>query len=228
MSPSPPPSVALAPQPATSSAILRPPASAVERRPLARIVMCSSPNPAASSPHGGARREVPPGPCHVAADHNVALRNSSEQFRNRYEASGVGHPSGGPAGHGRVTVRDTRGVGPGPPLVPGDRACQSGRAPAPAQKGSHVRHHLRPGHARLPRRDPPVGRRARPDDRRRRVPGPRRPVGLRQVDRPAHARRPGGGHRRVASASATGTSPTCRRRTATSRWCSRTTRCTRT
>ena len=72
------------------------------------------------------------------------------------------------------------------------------------------------------------GGRARPAHRGRRVHGPRRPVGLRQDDRAAHARRPRGGRRRRRSSSATATSPTCRRRSATSRWSSRTTRSTRT
>ena len=72
------------------------------------------------------------------------------------------------------------------------------------------------------------GRRARPPDRRRRVDGARRPVGLGQVDGAAHARRARGGRRRRRSGSAAATSPTRGRRTATSRWSSRTTRSTRT
>ena len=75
----------------------------------------------------------------------------------------------------------------------------------------------------------PAGRRRpRPRHRRRRVPRPGRPVRLRQVHLAADARRPRGRRRRARSSSATATSPTCRRRTATSRWCSRTTRSTRT
>ena len=62
----------------------------------------------------------------------------------------------------------------------------------------------------------------------RRVPRARRPVGVRQDDRAAHGRRPRGDHGRDDLGSATGSSTTCRRRIATSRWCSRTTRSTRT
>ena len=51
---------------------------------------------------------------------------------------------------------------------------------------------------------------ARPRHRGRRVPRPRRPLGLRQVHLAAHARRPGGGQPAARSASATATSPTCR------------------
>ena len=52
-------------------------------------------------------------------------------------------------------------------------------------------------------------RQAQPRDRRRRVPGPRRPVRLRQVHLAAHARRPRRGQRGPRSSSATATSPTC-------------------
>ena len=68
----------------------------------------------------------------------------------------------------------------------------------------------------------------RPGHRRGRVHGPRRPVRLRQVDAAAHDRRARGGQRRARSRSAAATSPTPRRARATSRWCSRTTRSTRT
>ena len=54
------------------------------------------------------------------------------------------------------------------------------------------------------------------------------PVGLRQVLDPAHAGRAWSISRPATSASARSGSTTCRRRTATSRWCSRTTRSTRT
>ena len=64
--------------------------------------------------------------------------------------------------------------------------------------------------------------------RRGRVLRPRRPVRLRQVDAAADDRRPRGRHGRRRSRSAASTSPRCRRRSATSRWSSRTTRSTRT
>ena len=67
-----------------------------------------------------------------------------------------------------------------------------------------------------------------PRDRRRRVHGPRRPVGLRQDDQPADDRRPRGDHRGRRSGSATGSSTTSPPRIATSRWSSRATRSTRT
>ena len=65
-------------------------------------------------------------------------------------------------------------------------------------------------------------------DRRRRVHGPRRPLGLRQDDAAADDRGAGGDQRRRRSRSATAWSTTSRPRTATSRWCSRTTRSIRT
>ena len=76
------------------------------------------------------------------------------------------------------------------------------------------------------RRDRRIG--PQPRDRRRRVHGARRPVGLRQDDQPADDRRARGDHARARSASATGSSTTSPPRTATSRWCSRATRSTRT
>ena len=82
--------------------------------------------------------------------------------------------------------------------------------------------------AHLPGRRRARARRARPGDRRRRADGARRPVGLRQDDGAADARRARGGRRRARSTSTAATSPTTRRRTATWRWCSRTTRSTRT
>ena len=69
---------------------------------------------------------------------------------------------------------------------------------------------------------------ARPRHRRRGVHGARRPVGLRQDHGAADGRRAGGDLEGRRSRSATGSSTTCRPRSATSRWCSRTTRSTRT
>ena len=66
------------------------------------------------------------------------------------------------------------------------------------------------------------------DDRRRRVHGARRAVGLRQDDGAAHARRARGDLARARARSASASSTTCRRATATSRWCSRATRSIRT
>ena len=54
-----------------------------------------------------------------------------------------------------------------------------------------------------------------------------RPVGLRQVDDAAADRRARDRRRRARSASAAATSRGCRRRSATSRWCSRAMRCSR-
>ena len=68
----------------------------------------------------------------------------------------------------------------------------------------------------------------RPRHRRQGVRRPRRTVGLRQDDRAADDRRARVDHRRARCASVTASSTTCRRRSATSRWCSRTTRCIRT
>ena len=79
----------------------------------------------------------------------------------------------------------------------------------------------------VPRRDVRA-RRPVAGDRRRRVPDPGRPVRLREDHRAAADRRPGEADRRARSRSATATSTTSRRGTGTSRWCSRTTRCTRT
>ena len=70
--------------------------------------------------------------------------------------------------------------------------------------------------------------RAEPRDRRRRVHGARRAVGLRQDDRAADGRRARGDLARACCGSATASSTTCRRATATSRWSSRATRSTRT
>ena len=66
------------------------------------------------------------------------------------------------------------------------------------------------------------------DDHRRGVHGLRRPVGLRQDDRAADGRRARGDLARACSRSASASSTTCPRATATSRWCSRATRSTRT
>ncbi len=79
----------------------------------------------------------------------------------------------------------------------------------------------------LPRRDE-GRRRAGPGDRRRRVHDPRRALRLRQVDRAAHGRGPRGRVGRRRSRSARGWSTTSRPRTATSRWSSSPTPCTRT
>ena len=75
----------------------------------------------------------------------------------------------------------------------------------------------------------PAGRRPRrPRDPRRRVHGARRAVRLRQVDAAADARGDRRGHRGQRSTSATATSRGWTRASATSRWSSRATRCTRT
>ena len=84
----------------------------------------------------------------------------------------------------------------------------------------------RPRHEVVRRRH--RGRRRLAGDRRRRVPRPRRPLRLRQVDAAAHDRGPRGGDGRARSRSASATSPTWRRGAATSRWSSRPTRSTRT
>ena len=63
--------------------------------------------------------------------------------------------------------------------------------------------------------------------RRRRADGARRPVGLGQDDRAADAGRARGGRRRAGRDRRSAWSTTCRRASATWRWCSRTTRCTR-
>ena len=79
----------------------------------------------------------------------------------------------------------------------------------------------------LRRRNP---RRQRPEPRgaRRRVPRPRRPVGLRQDDGAADGRRARGDHRRRRFDRRPRRQRPRRRRSATSRWSSRTTRSTRT
>ena len=66
------------------------------------------------------------------------------------------------------------------------------------------------------------------DDRGRRVHGARRAVGLRQDDRAAHGRGARGDLRAARCGSASASSTTCPRATATSRWSSRATRSTRT
>ena len=63
------------------------------------------------------------------------------------------------------------------------------------ERTPHGRDHLRPRDRAVPRGRTALGQRARPRHRRRRVPGPGRPVRLRQVHRAAHARRPGGRRR---------------------------------
>ncbi|VXB77995.1 hypothetical protein FRIGORI9N_420083 [Frigoribacterium sp. 9N] len=61
----------------------------------------------------------------------------------------------------------------------------------PAGEGEdHGVSHVQQGNSSLPRQHPRRGRRHRPRGRRRRVPRPRRPLRLRQVDHPAHARGP--------------------------------------
>ena len=72
------------------------------------------------------------------------------------------------------------------------------------------------------------GRRHQPRRRRRRVHDPRRPVGLREDDGAADGRRARGDHVRGDPSSAAGSSTSSSRRSATSRWSSRTTRSTRT
>ena len=74
---------------------------------------------------------------------------------------------------------------------------------------------------------PPAVDAPRPGHQGRRVHGPGRPVRIGQVHRAAHAGRAGAAATAGASRSATRTSPSSRPRTATSRWCSRTTPCTR-
>ena len=74
----------------------------------------------------------------------------------------------------------------------------------PAGERKYLHHgygHVRQGHPDLPGHPTPRGRPARPRDRRRRVPRPGRPLRLRQVHQPAHARRPRGGRRRAPSTS---------------------------
>ena len=73
-----------------------------------------------------------------------------------------------------------------------------------------------------------AGRRPEPRDRRRRVHGPRRALGLRQDDQPADDRRPRGDHRRHAPDRRPRRQRRRRPRIATSRWSSRATRSTRT
>src|SRR5689334_19430593 len=86
-----PPLVALAPQPAISSATLRPPARAAERRPLAAMVMCilQSSCGLVAARQGWTRRTAPR-PWSRPPDHNVALSHSVDQIRNRYETSPPG------------------------------------------------------------------------------------------------------------------------------------------
>ena len=72
------------------------------------------------------------------------------------------------------------------------------------------------------------GQRPQPGDPGRRVPRPRRPLGLRQDDGAPDGRGARGHLRGRSSGSATGSSTTSRRATATSRWSSRATRSTRT
>ena len=104
------------------------------------------------------------------------------------------------------------------------RAC---RSPYPKEGARHGRDRPRPREQGVPRRRR-RRRRRRALDRRRRVHGAGRPVGLRQVDAAADDRRARGRVGRARSGSATATSPSSRRAAATSRWCSRTTRSTRT
>ena len=93
--------------------------------------------------------------------------------------------------------------------------------------GRHGRDHPREPDEGLSRRH--AGRdRPRPRGRERRVRRLRRAVGLRQDDRAADDRRPRVDHLRERCGSTARSSTTCRRRTATSRWSSRTTRSTRT
>ena len=63
----------------------------------------------------------------------------------------------------------------------------------------HGNSHVRQGNPALPGHRQARGRQAQPRHRGRRVPRPRRPLRLRQVHLPAHARRPRGGQRRHAS-----------------------------
>src|SRR3712207_2181255 len=86
--PPPPPRVSSAPQPASSRATLRPPASAVERRPLALIVMCFPPDwcgivAALRSCARTAPNSV--GAVRSPGEHNVALSYQPHQCSNRYE-----------------------------------------------------------------------------------------------------------------------------------------------
>ena len=79
-----------------------------------------------------------------------------------------------------------------------------------------------------PKSEAPRGRPAQPRDRGRRVSRARRTVGLRQDDEPAHARRPRGRRRGDDPDRRQGRRERRSARAATSRWCSRTTRSTRT
>ena len=106
----------------------------------------------------------------------------------------------------------------------GRRGSRRRRVTCPGDGHGDVRRrdaHLR--RARAPRRRPP-----RPGDRRRRVPRARRPVGLREVDDAADAGRARAGRRGHDPHRRSRRHASCRRRTATSRWCSSPTPCTRT
>ena len=96
-----------------------------------------------------------------------------------------------------------------------------------AGSGADGRDRVRGREQGVPGRD---GRRARPrpGDPRRRVHDPRRPVRVGQVDGAADGGRARGGDRGHDPDRRARRHRTWRRRTATSRWCSRATRCTRT
>ena len=190
----------------------------------------------------------PPGILPVARHSAVALAQwqSSGLWIRRLrvrapQATPTPRPDVGDARVARWTMR--RGAGPG--LAPGASMRRPTRLPsygarprrfggwmhglAMARWGGGTAHGDRDVRSRQQEvRRRPRRQRPEPRDRRRRVHGPGRTIGLRQDHQPADDRRARGDHRAAPCGSATASSTTSRPRIATSRWSSRATRSTRT
>ena len=182
--------------------------------------------------------------CRERRAHTIRRCVAAEGRFERCDVHAAHHGvAGGPreprtAGSSRVAVP---GRGRHSPAIP-SAAMAVPRSGARAGSARGARHAKRPrqqgqGSAHGIRRRPESGEvlrlragaaRRRRRHRRRRVRRAGRPVGLRQVDAAAHDRRARGDQPAARSRSAAGWSTTCRPRIATSPWCSRTTRSTRT